>query len=96
MLALGPTPLSAVGHGRHMRLHIRLDDELVAELDARAGRGGRSRYIVEAIRRRLEDERRWDNLLAAAGSVVGEAHEWDDDPAGWVAQQRRSDPRRVG
>jgi hypothetical protein len=79
-----------------MRLHIVLDDELVAELDLRAGRGGRSRFVVEAVRRRLEEERRWDSLLAAAGSVEDGGHDWDDDPAGWVDAQRRNDARRVG
>lgn len=79
-----------------MRLHIMLDDELVAQLDACTGPGGRSRFIVEAVRRRLDDERRWDTLLAAAGSVEDGGHDWDDDPAAWVAGQRRSEPRRVG
>jgi len=79
-----------------MRLHIMLDDALVAQLDARAGRGGRSRYIVEAVRRRLEDERRWDALMAAAGSIADVSHDWDADPAAWVAEQRRSDSARVG
>ena len=79
-----------------MRLHIVLDDDLVAELDARAGRGGRSRFVVEAVRRRLEDERRWDSLLTAAGSIEDGGHDWDADPAAWVAAQRRADARRVG
>ena len=79
-----------------MRLHIVLDDDLVAELDARAGRGGRSRYVVEAVRRRLDDERRWDSLFSAAGSIEDGRHEWDDDPAAWVAAQRNADPQRVG
>lgn len=78
-----------------MRMHIMLADELVKELDARAGRGGRSRYVAEAVRRRLDDERRWDALFAAAGSVAGEGHDWEDDLAGWVAAQRR-DADRVG
>ncbi len=79
-----------------MRLHIVLDDDLVAQLDARAGRRGRSRFIVESIQRRLADERRWETLLAAAGSIEDVGHDWDDDPAVWVAAQRRSDPERVG
>jgi plasmid stability protein len=79
-----------------MRLHITLNDDIVAQVDARAGRRGRSRYIVEAVRRRLEDERRWDALMAAAGSVSDEGHDWDLDPAAWVAEQRLSDPARVG
>ncbi len=27
---------------------------------------------------------------------IQEDHEWDVDPAGWVRQQRRADPRRGG
>lgn len=73
-----------------------LNDELVAELDARAGPGGRSRFVVESVRLRLEQERRWDALLSAAGSVSDGGHEWDDNPAAWVVAQRRSDPDRVG
>lgn len=79
-----------------MPLHITLDDELVAELDRRVGRGGRSRYVVAAVRSRLEDERRWDALLAAAGTIADTGHDWDVDPAVWVAAQRRSEEERVG
>ena len=75
-----------------MRIHIVLDDELVAQLDARAGPGGRSRFIVEAVGRRLAEERRWDSLMAAFGSIEDGGHEWDEDPAGWVARQRSGDP----
>ncbi|MBA2456904.1 MAG: hypothetical protein H0V48_10270 [Nocardioidaceae bacterium] len=79
-----------------MRMHIVIDDDLVTRLDARVGRGGRSRFIVEALRRRLDDERRWDSLLAAVGSVEDGGHDWDDDPGAWVAAQRRGDSERVG
>lgn len=79
-----------------MRVHIVLDDDLVAEIDARAGRGCRSRYIVAAVQHRLTDERRWDALCSAAGEIADGGHEWDDDPAAWVSAQRGSDPRRVG
>ncbi|MDQ3165311.1 MAG: hypothetical protein M3Q17_03970 [Actinomycetota bacterium] len=79
-----------------MRMHIVIDDDLVTRLDARVGRGGRSRFIVEALRRRLDDERRWDSLLAAVGSVEDGGHDWDDDPVAWVAAQRRGDSERVG
>lgn len=73
-----------------MRMHILLDDALVAELDARAGAGGRSSWVSQAVRQRLYDERRWDALLAAAGSIAATGHEWDQDPAAWVAAQRRA------
>ena len=72
-----------------MRLHIVLEDELVAELDRRAGARRRSAFIGQVVPRALEDERRWDDIEAALGSVADCGHEWDDDPAAWVRRQRR-------
>ena len=79
-----------------MRLHIALDDELVGELDRRAGTRQRSAFIAELIRRGLEDERRWDDVEAALGVLDATGHEWDEDPAAWVRAQRTGDARRVG
>ena len=79
-----------------MRVHIQLEDELVADLDRRAGPRRRSAFIAALIRRSLEDEQRWDEIEASLGSIPDTGHEWDDDPAEWVRQQRRSDPRRSG
>ena len=79
-----------------MRLHISLEDELVAELDKRVGKRRRSAFIARVLRRALEDERRWDDILSALGSIDDTGHEWDDDPVAWVRAQRRGDPRRVG
>jgi Arc/MetJ-type ribon-helix-helix transcriptional regulator len=76
-----------------MRLHISLDDALVAELDSRVGPRDRSRFIEDAVRLALDQARRADALEAALGSVPDAGHEWDDDPAGWVREQRRN---RVG
>ena len=79
-----------------MRLHIALDDDLIAELDRRAGARRRSAFIAQVIRRALEDERRWDDIEAALGTISDTGHEWDEDPADWVRRQRRGDPRRTG
>lgn len=79
-----------------MRLHIALDDDLVRELDERAGKRQRSTFIAELIRRGLDDERRWDDIEAALG-VIGEGmHEWDRDPAQWVCEQCEGGGRRAG
>jgi predicted transcriptional regulator len=78
-----------------MRVHIQLSDEIVAELDRRAGARRRSRFIEELVRRGLEDEQRWDDVEAALGSLR-DGHDWDEDPAGWVRDQRRRDDRRAG
>jgi hypothetical protein len=79
-----------------MRLHISLEDELVAELDRRVGKRRRSAFIARVLRRTLDDERRWDEIVASIGTVGDQGHEWDDDPAAWVRSQRRGDRRRVG
>jgi Arc/MetJ family transcription regulator len=78
-----------------MRLHIYLDDALVAELDEAVGQRQRSAYIGRAVRRLLDDDRRRMALRASLGSIDDGGHEWDDDPAAWVRQQR-SDDRRAG
>ncbi|MEA3018958.1 MAG: hypothetical protein QOI47_482 [Actinomycetota bacterium] len=79
-----------------MRMHIVVDDDVVAELDRRVGRRQRSRFIVELLRRGLDDERRWDDVEAAVGALEDTVHDWDDDPASWVQAQRRGDARRAG
>jgi metal-responsive CopG/Arc/MetJ family transcriptional regulator len=71
-----------------MRLHIQLDDDLVAELDWRCGHRNRSSFVAELIRRALEDERRWDDIESALGAIEDTGHEWDDDPTAWVLAQR--------
>jgi Arc/MetJ-type ribon-helix-helix transcriptional regulator len=79
-----------------MRLHIALDDDMVAELDERVGSRRRSAFIAELIRRALEDERRWDDIEAALGQLPDTGHDWDDDPRAWVREQRHGDARRAG
>ena len=95
-----PNPECECGHtvcyDKHMRLHITLEDELVAELDRRAGARRRSAFIGQLVSRALEDERRWDDIEAALDTIADSGHEWDDDPAAWVHSQRREDVRRSG
>jgi metal-responsive CopG/Arc/MetJ family transcriptional regulator len=79
-----------------MDLRINLDDQLIAEIDGRVGEERRSEFISQVVERALDDESRWDAILGAMGSISDHGHEWDPDPAAWVREQRRSDPRRVG
>jgi len=79
-----------------MRLRITVDDALVRELDQRAGPGGRSEFIVAALRRALDEEHRWDVIEASLGGIDDHGHDWDADPAAWVHEQRRSGESRVG
>lgn len=79
-----------------VRLHINLEDELVRELDGRVGPRQRSSFVANAVRAALDDERRWELIDGAIGTVEDTGHEWDADPAAWVAAQRHADPQRVG
>lgn len=75
-----------------MRLHISLDEDLVRELDRRIGPRDRSHFIGKAVRRALDELDRMDALDAALGAISDTGHDWDDDPAEWVRQQRADRP----
>jgi hypothetical protein len=79
-----------------MRVHITLESALVEELDRRVGSRRRSGFIAEAVRHALDDERRWELIESALGSIPDAGHPWDEDPDEWVRTQRRADSRRVG
>lgn len=79
-----------------MRIHITLEDELVADLDRRVGSRRRSRFIAAAVRAALDDERRWELIESSLATVDDRGHDWDEDPAAWVRDQRRADAARVG
>lgn len=79
-----------------MRLHIMMDDDLVRRIDEQAGERGRSGWIVKVVTDALDIEERKAALLSVIGSIPDTGHEWDDDPAQWVHDQRRLDPAAVG
>jgi hypothetical protein len=77
-----------------MRLHVYMDEELVAEIDRRAGERGRSTYIEDAVRDRIERERRWELIWSAAGTISEAGHPWDPDPASYFASARVRETER--
>jgi metal-responsive CopG/Arc/MetJ family transcriptional regulator len=77
-------------------MHIELDDKIVKKIDKASGPRGRSAFVRKAVEQALEWEERWKLIRSARGAIADYGHEWDDDPAEWVRQQRRADPRRVG
>jgi len=79
-----------------MRMHIELDDRLVAQVDEIAGPRGRSSFVRDAILQAVRQARRWEDIESAAGAISDEGHDWDEDPAAWVRRQRHADPRRAG
>ncbi len=86
-----------VCYRRHMRVHITLDDALVAEIDERVGVGRRSAYVSEAVRTALDDVKRWELIESAIGAIGDDDHHpWSVDAGEWVRAQRRADGRRAG
>lgn len=77
-------------------MHIEIEDELVARIDASTGERGRSRFIREAVLSALDRQARGELIRSSRGCVAGQGHDWDEDPARWVRGQRRSDRRRLG
>jgi hypothetical protein len=78
-----------------MRLHITVDDALIAELDQRAGSRRRSAYITELTRRGLEYEQRWDDIEAALGAVPDEGHRLPPASTPDERSVRAVDPHRL-
>ena len=83
-------------YSQHMRMHIELEDTLVAAVDEIAGHRQRSAFVREAVRAAVEHHKRWRLISQAAGSIPDARHDWDDDPAEWVRNQRFGDTTRVG
>ena len=79
-----------------MRMHIDLDDALMAEVDEIAGHRQRSAFVREAVRAAVDQRKRWRLIEGAAGSIADTGHDWDADPAAWVRDQRFGDTTRVG
>lgn len=81
----------------HMRMAVRiptnltLPRDLVADIDAIAGRRNRSRFVEEAVRARLKREHLRVAIEQTAGSVSAEDHpEWATPQmvVEWVRAQR--------
>ena len=79
-----------------MRMHIELEDALIAEVDEIAGHRRRSAFVRGAVRAAVDQHKRWRLIGQAAGAIPDTGHDWDDDPAVWVRNQRFGDLTRVG
>jgi len=77
-----------------MDVPVDLDEDVLRDLDELVGIEGRGAFIAEAVRKAVDEARRWKSIMAAAGSISDTGHIWDPDPAAWVHNERRSHPRR--
>ncbi len=80
----------------HMRVHIDVDEALVSRIDSVAGKRRRSQFVRDAVVAALDHQARTELIGSTRGVIADRGHQWDDDPAGWVRAQRRSDSRRLG
>jgi metal-responsive CopG/Arc/MetJ family transcriptional regulator len=73
------------------RTHVIIADEVIRKVDKVAGARGRSRYLEEAAREKLERDELLEALKDSAGIASAEDYpEWKDDEsiAAWVRRGR--------
>jgi metal-responsive CopG/Arc/MetJ family transcriptional regulator len=76
--------------------NLSLPEDLVAEVDAVAGRRGRSAFVEQAIRDRLRRERLRSAMTQAAGAWSAEAYPGfgsSEDVVRWVRERRQERTR---
>lgn len=76
------------------RTHVVMSDEILHAIDAVAGKRGRSRFLEEAAREKLDRLALSEALWTTAGIARGAAYEhWGDrsTAAAWVRQTRRTE-----
>lgn len=73
------------------RTHVIISEQLLARIDAVAGERGRSRFLEQAAREKLDRDELKQALAGAAGVIDPEQHpEWGDHEAArrWVRRLR--------
>ncbi len=78
------------------RTHVVLDDDVIAAIDQLVGQRGRSRFLEQAAREKLERAQLDRALSSSAGTVTGEEYPEFMDQASineWVRAQRRTDDK---
>lgn len=76
------------------RTHVILDDEVLAEIDKVVGQRGRSRFLEEAAREKLERLELDEALASTAGILKDKDYPEFKDQASineWVRAQRRTE-----
>lgn len=76
------------------RTHVVMSDEVLAAVDEVAGKRGRSRFLEEAAKEKLERLELAESLQATAGIARGRSYRhWGDRRAAsaWVRKTRRTE-----
>ncbi len=80
---------------RTKRTHILLPTDLAREIDAIAGRRGRSAFLVETAREAVREASCWDFLESDAGWKDAEHPELAQGAANWVRKVRQESENRA-
>jgi len=78
------------------RAHVVMSDEVLEAIDDVVGKRGRSRFIEQAAKEKLERVALARSLEATAGALRGRGYRhWDDrtSTAAWVRKTRRTESR---
>jgi metal-responsive CopG/Arc/MetJ family transcriptional regulator len=71
------------------RTNLTLPEELLAEVDALAGPRGRSRYVAEAVARRVKRDKLGKAIRESAGALVGTPSAMNrEQVSAWVEELR--------
>lgn len=71
------------------RTNLTLPEELLAEVDALAGPRGRSRYVAEAVARRVRRDKLGKAIRESAGAMVGKPGAMNrEQVSAWVEKLR--------
>jgi hypothetical protein len=80
--------------GETIRTHVVMPKDLLEAVDRLVGRRGRSAFLAEAVKEKVERERLGDALERTAGFLADEAHpEWatPEMVSAWVRELRSAD-----
>ncbi len=71
------------------RTNLTLPEDLLAEVDALAGPRGRSRYVAEAVARRVKRDKLGKAIRESAGALVGTPSAMNrEQVSAWVEELR--------
>lgn len=79
---------------RYKRAHVLLPEDLAREIDAIAGRRGRSAFLVEIAREAVRRRKLLDFLQSEEPAWKDSDHPDMPDSAAWVKKLRKSSDRR--
>jgi metal-responsive CopG/Arc/MetJ family transcriptional regulator len=67
-------------HPVAVNIRVTLRDDLARRIDRLVGPRRRAAFVERAVERALDNERRWELIWSAVGTIHDRGQEWDRDP----------------